>query len=284
MPDATPMLGDIVSGTDKVNTLMYKFDTDIEARHNKGAVIGFVDGHINYESFVTSTSYTVTLMSRGYDLFPIAKAVSTEAGPFWVRHMTASQYERSDPFITMPPEVLKSGTTVPDVRIEFDMANTANYLGIYNPWYLTMYEVGTNPVSGAMGSGSYDPNVMPVTNCIAAGISNYIGGVGTSLYACSATRATYLVGSWAPATVTAWTTPPTFSSGYYHLTVTVIGGSLTTLMVSTPAGTAYGSVASTNNVSAAMSNNKMAFYISGNGAAGNNQWIVARNIKFSIIP
>jgi prepilin-type N-terminal cleavage/methylation domain-containing protein len=280
---ATLLTADMNMTNATLNSALITFDTNIDARHNKGVVVSCADGHVAVELLGGVTSYGSALMMRGYDLFPAPTAVDTQNGPFYVQHMTASNYERSA-FITLPPAVCKSAAgVVPDVRFDWDMVNTANYAGIYNPWMVLLYDPGTSAASGAMGAGSYDPNQMAVTNGVAAGITNCNSVVGPELYPCSATPSKYNVGSWAPASVTAWSTPPTYSSNPYHCTTIIVGGLQAYLIVTKPDGTAYGTVGGTGPIANCMANNKAAAYISGNGAAGNNQWVIVKNFKSSTL-
>jgi prepilin-type N-terminal cleavage/methylation domain-containing protein len=283
-PSAALLTADLNMSAPLPNYSMYTVDTEMDARHNAGAVMTCLDGHVAYEALKGVSSFGMTLAGRGYDLFPAPQTVETQTGPFYVRHMTASQYERSA-FITMPPAVVKTGTTVPDVCIEWDQNMTAGPAGIYCPYYLTLYDNGSvAATAGAMGT--YDPNVMPVSNCIAAGITNSLSLTGTGLYACSTTPAKVagIGNTWVNGTVSAWNTPPAFSvPNYYHFKVSIVAGKQTYLQVTAPGGAIYGALSSTNNVAAAMVNNKCALYTSGNGAAGNNQWVIAQNLKFGLL-
>ncbi|OPZ87102.1 MAG: putative major pilin subunit [bacterium ADurb.Bin429] len=285
-PSATLVTADLSMSNPLPNYTLYTVDTDLDPRHNKGAVMSCMDGHVAYETLKDATSLGMTLAGRGYDLFPAPQTVETQTGPFYVRHMTASQYERSD-FITMPAAVLKNGTTIPDVAIEWDMNMTAGPGGIYAPYYLTLYDNGSVAApAGAMGAGGYDPNVMPVSNGFAAGISNTLSQTGAKLYACSTTpvKTAGIGNTWVNGTVSAWTTPPTFSvPNYYHFKLTIVAGKQTYLSVTAPGGATYGACASTNNVSGAMANDKAALYTSGNGAAGNNQWMTVVNLTFGVL-
>ncbi|MHB9134316.1 MAG: type II secretion system protein [Armatimonadota bacterium] len=286
-PSGTLLTGDLTMSSPLPNYSLYTFDTQLDARHNSGFVVSCADGHVAYEAMKNSTSAGLTLMQNGYDLFPAPQQIGSNDAPIYVRHMVSGNCERSA-FIQMPAQVLKSGASIPDVRFDYDMTNTANYAGIQNPWVLTFYDPGTAPVSGA-GSSSWIPNMIPATSCISAGITNT--GPAPSIGAVLNTRNAPAAGkftaaspaTWTPGTVTAWTSPPTISSAFYRFSVTIIGGKQTYLTVTSPNGTPYGACASTDDVSGAMANSNCAVYISGNGAAGNNQWVIAKNIKFSVL-
>ena len=268
-PDATPMLGDIVSGSNKVNTLMGDFDKDIDPRHNKGSVIGFVDGHINYESFATSTTYAGTLMTRGYNLFPVSKLVSLDATLYTTGTFAANQSARSG-FAPMPVEVCAGGAGVPDVKIEFDMQNTAGYVGIYNPWFCTIYDPGTSTTPGA--GYSPGPGILPYADCIAVGWTNTIAGRSFVLN----TRNTNTAASWTYARYDSeWAI-----NTYYHFTVVIVNSGKNIYASVAKNGVAIGGLAVSKDVSGCMSNANMAAYI---GSNGSTIWATVKNIRFGLL-
>ncbi len=259
------------------NFSLKDYDADIDNRHNNGVVMSCVDGHVAIETFdKVTTSKFVTLGNRGYEFFPVVTVVSTVAGPFQGNQTAGNSEVRVDPFITIPPALLKSGTTIPDIRIECDIY-WSRYTNDYVAYGFTVFDDGSK-TPAYNTSGSWLNNVVPFANCVFVGGYTYsvefvtcaqTAGIGTptartGVVGASKMGAGYVSGS----------------NVFYHFTYTLLGGKSHISSVAPVGGSNIYTWTGTKDVSAIMTQNKMtaAGYTNSGG-----QVIKIQNIKFSVL-
>ena len=133
------------------NCALTNLDTDIDARHNNGAVFACADGHVAYEAFKSTDSKADILFGRNYDLFVMASA-GRVATPAAFTNASQGQYTRSS-LLTMPFGTYKGSNPtdpVPNVGIEFDVLQTMHGYSTYdgNGFSISLLDSGANTATG----------------------------------------------------------------------------------------------------------------------------------------
>ncbi|MHB9129908.1 MAG: type II secretion system protein [Armatimonadota bacterium] len=273
-PSAALLTSDLSMSAPQKNYSMKTYDTDIDPRHNSGTVLSCTDGHVAYESLKNSTSAFVTLGGRGYDFFPAPTVVSTDSASYSATQTPGNASARTA-YLTMPSSLLRSGTTIPDIRIEVDM-NETRYVNDYVAYGFSIFDPGT---SAATGTGDWLGTVIPFPNCVFVGQYSYqvnfvtcarTSGIG------SPTAQTGLVGA-NQALLPGLTTG---SNTYFRWTYTLLGGTNHYTSIGPIGGSTAYTWSGVKDVTGIMTQDKMTAGVFSNS---NNVRVTIKNIKFSLL-
>ncbi|MHB9134626.1 MAG: type II secretion system protein [Armatimonadota bacterium] len=151
------------------NYTLRDVDRDIDPRHNQGAVVSCVDGHVSYEHMKNTTNIAATLLQQGYDFAPTAKA--KDAGPYVTQSVPAGGYAG---MVFASPNK-SSGTSSSNMQIKWD----ADFHGNQEVFpgaglYCSFFDSGSLPLSG---SGSMTlPNGIVVGYLAKDKLGLWVGG------------------------------------------------------------------------------------------------------------
>ncbi len=230
-------------GSTKANYAITAFDTQIDARHNSGAVVACVDGHVTWENFkgISGLSAMSALIQRGYDLWPSCGSVATQGDINPITIATGSKWDR-EALATVP--VTAYGATnglYPGARVEMDFVtnSSANYNGfgvcMFDPGATLTASQANTVVPSSLTGDLLTPNSVFFGYVCGSNLWGGTGNLTAGLYANVAAAG----GPSASITVPATTTVSgitNFQSGHLSLVITVDNSTVP------PTCTEYGTV------------------------------------------
>jgi prepilin-type N-terminal cleavage/methylation domain-containing protein len=277
------LTADLNLNTAGINYALKDYDNDLDPRHNKGVVVSCTDGHVAVESFqkmATGATAFTTLMGRGYEFFPVVTVISSLTGPYSAVQTAGGMSARIDPFLTIPPELLKKADgTIPDIRIEVEM-NETRYTNDYVGFGFTVFDNGSKPITQA--SDSWLNGVVPFANCVFVGQYQYTADMVLCAQSAGLGSYTAHTGNLNPAgsggTVTGMTGWTTGSNTYFRWQYTLLGGKNHICSIA-PTGSSSNtySWSGTKDVTSIMTQNKMTAVVFSNSS---NVTVRLMNIKF----